>query len=184
MNTKFSRGKLIALMLSLLVILMLTACAATANSQAIATATGPSTSTDSTPIPTALQTEGSASTFSKINLNTGTAQDFLTIPGMGNRMVNEFFEYRPYTSIQQFEREIGKYVNDEQVAEYEAYVYVPISGNESDAQTLLQIPGLDETEVTTLISGRPYSSNDVFLAKLSQYVSQDQLEVAASYLVK
>ena len=43
-----------------------------------------------------------------------------TIPDFGNRMVREFFEYQPYVSIQQFRREIGKYVDDEQVASYES----------------------------------------------------------------
>jgi hypothetical protein len=56
----------------------------------------------------------------KLNLNTASANDFLTgIPGMGNKMVREFEEYRPCRSIQQFRREIGKYVKPEQVAENE-----------------------------------------------------------------
>jgi len=59
----------------------------------------------------------------------------------GNRMVREFLEYRPYISIQQFRREIGKYVEEAQVAEYEQYVYVPVNVNESDAATLQQLPG-------------------------------------------
>jgi radical SAM superfamily enzyme with C-terminal helix-hairpin-helix motif len=97
-------------------------------------------------------------------------------------MVREFMEYRPYASIRQFRREIGKYVSAGQVAEYEKYVYVPISVNESDEATLEQIPGLDEKEAAALIAGRPYTSNDVFIAKLAQYVSQAQLAVAKAYL--
>ena len=62
---------------------------------------------------------------------------------MGNRMVHEFEEYRPYKSIQQFRKEIGKYVDQNQVAEYEKYIFVPINENDSDAPTLQQIPGLD-----------------------------------------
>ncbi len=97
-------------------------------------------------------------------------------------MVGEFQEYRPYTSIQQFRREIAKYVSAQQVAEYEKYVYVPISVNESDAATLQQIPGLDQTKAAALIAGRPYATNDAFLAKLAQYVSEAQLVVAKTYL--
>jgi hypothetical protein len=33
-----------------------------------------------------------------IDLNTGTDAQFLTIPGVGSRMVREFKEYRPWTS--------------------------------------------------------------------------------------
>ena len=34
-----------------------------------------------------------------INLNTATREEIMLIPGMGNRMVREFFEYRPYTAL-------------------------------------------------------------------------------------
>jgi DNA uptake protein ComE-like DNA-binding protein len=119
----------------------------------------------------------------KLNLNTATANDMLsTIPGFGNRMVHEFEEYRPYKSIQQFRREIGKYVTPEQVADYEKYVYVPINENDSDAVTLQQIPGLDASEIQTLIAGRPYASRDAFLAKLAELVSPADLVIAKTYL--
>jgi len=55
----------------------------------------------------------------------------------------EFQEYRPYASIQQFRREIGKYVDAAQVADYEKYVFVPIGPNEADEATLLDLPGVD-----------------------------------------
>jgi DNA uptake protein ComE-like DNA-binding protein len=119
----------------------------------------------------------------KLNLNTASEDDFRAgIPGMGDRMVHEFEEYRPYRSIQQFRREIGKYVKPEQVAEYEKYVYVPIAENESDSATLQQIPGLDATEAGALIAGRPYASRDAFLTKLSEKVSEQELAVAKTYL--
>lgn len=119
----------------------------------------------------------------KLNLNTASEGDFLAaIPGLGNRMVHEFLEYRPYRSVQQFRREIGKYVNAEQVAEYEKYVYVPIAANESDAATLQQIPGLEANEAEALIASRPYASTDAFLAKLAQYVSESELAVARTYM--
>ena len=97
-------------------------------------------------------------------------------------MLREFMEYRPYVSIQQFRQEIGKYVDDAQVAEYEKYIYVPIAINDSDSATLQQIPGLDASEAETLISGRPFASTDDFLAKLSEYISADELEIAKMYL--
>ncbi|HZG52087.1 MAG TPA: hypothetical protein VEZ40_08120 [Pyrinomonadaceae bacterium] len=128
---------------------------------------------------TAGQTGGKA----KLNLNTASSAEFLAqIPGLGNRMVHEFEEYRPYKSMQQFRREMGKYVKPEQIAEYEKYVYVPIAENDSDAATLRQIPGLDEAEADALIAGRPYASRDAFLTKLSEKVSAEELAVAKTYL--
>lgn len=119
----------------------------------------------------------------KINLN-GMTQDELTttIPDFSTRMVREFFEYQPYISIQQFRREIGKYVDDNQVAFYEEYVYVPIDVDASDSATLMQIPGVDDAMAESLMAGRPYGSNEVFLESLAGLLSADQVVVARTYL--
>lgn len=60
--------------------------------------------------------------FIPINLNTATDADMLTIPGVGARMVREFKEYRPWKTAEQFRKEIGKYVNQKEVARLERYV--------------------------------------------------------------
>jgi len=39
-------------------------------------------------------------------------------------MLHEFKEYRPYKNIEQFCREIGKYVDDNELARLERFVYV------------------------------------------------------------
>ena len=156
---------------------------ATATSASVeATATA---ATDSSAPAVDSNTDSSATAVSmtKLNLNTVTADELLSgIPGFGNRMVREFQEYRPYSSIQQFRREIGKYVDDAQVAEYEKYVYVPITVNEADADTLMQLPGVDDAKAQELIAGRPYASNDAFLEKLATLVSADEAAAAKGYL--
>jgi DNA uptake protein ComE-like DNA-binding protein len=60
--------------------------------------------------------------FVPINLNTATDAEILLIPGLGQRMLHEFKEYRPYKSMEQFRREIGKYVSKQEVARLEQYV--------------------------------------------------------------
>lgn len=62
--------------------------------------------------------------FVPVKLNTASDEDILSIPGMGKRMLHEFKEYRPYKSIEQFRREIGKYVDAKEVARLERYVVV------------------------------------------------------------
>jgi DNA uptake protein ComE-like DNA-binding protein len=57
-----------------------------------------------------------------LNLNTATAEEIELIPGVGGRMRHEFEEYRPYRNIEQFRREIGKYVDEAEVARLETYV--------------------------------------------------------------
>jgi len=63
--------------------------------------------------------------FVPINLNTATDEEILLIPMVGNRMLREFKEYRPYTSLAVFHREIGKYVDATELARLEQYVSVP-----------------------------------------------------------
>jgi len=154
---------------------------------ALAACSSPSTtssqSSSSQSSSTTSNTSSTEFTGAKLNLNTVTGDQLTaTIPGFPSRMIREFQEYRPYVSIQQFRREIGKYVGDAQVAEYEKYVYVPISFNDSDSETLQQIPGLDSSEAEALIAARPFASADDFINNLSGYVSADELTAAKTYL--
>ena len=63
-----------------------------------------------------------AAVFVPINLNTASRENILLIPGVGRKMAHEFEEYRPYSSMEQFRREIGKYVDEDEVARLEMYV--------------------------------------------------------------
>jgi DNA uptake protein ComE-like DNA-binding protein len=60
--------------------------------------------------------------FRPIDLNNASEAEILLIPGMSKKMTHEFVEYRPYKSMEQFRREIGKYVDDDEVARLESYV--------------------------------------------------------------
>jgi DNA uptake protein ComE-like DNA-binding protein len=121
--------------------------------------------------------------WNKYNLNTITDEQILSIPGAGDRMTREFAEYRPYTTIGQFRAEIGKYVDDDVVAAYEAYVFVPIDPTNPDADTFQQLPGLDADEAAELAGGGPYADDAAFLAALAPLVSAEQAALAPSYLV-
>jgi DNA uptake protein ComE-like DNA-binding protein len=143
-----------------------------------ASGTAPSTSAGGA---TAGQAAGQAAP-AKLNLNTATREQLLTVPNVGDRMVREFLEYRPYRSIQQFRREIGKYVSQEQVAAYEQHVFVPVSPNQADAETLRQLPGVDAATAAQLINGRPFANDDAFLTRLGQLTSPAQAAAARVYL--
>ncbi len=67
---------------------------------------------------------GDTMAIKPININTATDAEILAIPGMGPRMLHEFKEYRPYTSIEQFRREIGKYVDKNEVVRLEKYITI------------------------------------------------------------
>jgi hypothetical protein len=58
-----------------------------------------------------------AQVFIKVGLNSGAEDDYKLIPSSlrPGHLAHEFEEYRPYESIEQFSREMSKYVSDEEV---------------------------------------------------------------------
>lgn len=115
-------------------------------------------------------------TFVHLNLNTATREEILMIPGLGNRMVREFLEYRPYKAMAQFRREMGKYVDDKEVARMEQYVFVPINLNTASDEDILTIPGLGPRMLREFKEYRPYKSMEQFRREIGKYV--DDKEVA------
>jgi DNA uptake protein ComE-like DNA-binding protein len=57
-----------------------------------------------------------ATLFIPINLNAASREEILLVPGVGKRMAHEFEEYRPWKTREQFQKEIGKYVDAKEVA--------------------------------------------------------------------
>ena len=65
-----------------------------------------------------------AQVWKPLDLNSAKAEEIVLIPGVGNKMRHEFEEYRPYKDMAQFRREIGKYVDAQEVARLERYVMI------------------------------------------------------------
>jgi len=156
----------------LLVLLMATVVACGGNTEKESSSENTST----------MQADTASAPTAKLNMNTAGEDAFKTIPNVGDNMVHEFEEYRPYVSINQFRKEIGKYVDSSQVAAYEQYIFVPIHRNDSDVSTLMQIPGLEKAEADKLVAGRPYKSNQAFFDALNSYISEEELATAKSYM--
>lgn len=66
-----------------------------------------------------------ARVWTPIDPNTASDEEILLIPGVGDRMLHEFEEYRPWTNVEHFRREIGKYVDAQELARLERYVRLP-----------------------------------------------------------
>jgi len=73
-------------------------------------------------VPAAQQPAVYAAVFVPIGLNTATDEEIALIPGMTPRMIREFGEYRPYKDMNQFDREIGKYVEEAELKRLRSYV--------------------------------------------------------------
>lgn len=72
----------------------------------------------------AAREEAYRSVWMPLDLNSASREEILLIPGVGNRMAHEFEEYRPYTAMARFRREIGKYVDDAEVERLARYVRI------------------------------------------------------------
>ena len=114
--------------------------------------------------------------FIHINLNTASKEEILLIPGVGNRMLHEFEEYRPYRGLAQFRREIGKYVDDKELDRLTGYVFVPINLNTATDADILTIPGVGNRMLHEFKEYRPYDSMARFRREIGKYV--DEKEVA------
>ena len=113
--------------------------------------------------------------FVAINLNTASREEILLIPGLGARMAHEFEEYRPYKALAQFRKEIGKYVDDKEVARLEQYVFVPINLNTATDEDILSIPGLGQRMLHEFKEYRPYKSMEQFRREIGKYVSKQEV---------
>ena len=117
-----------------------------------------------------------------IDLNDATSEEIGLIPGVGRRMTHEFEEYRPYTKLAQFHREIGKYVDDDEVARLAQYVYVRIDLNTASGEDILSIPGVGRRMRHEFEEYRPYEAMSQFRREIGKYVDDDEVERLARYV--
>jgi DNA uptake protein ComE-like DNA-binding protein len=121
--------------------------------------------------------------FVHINLNTASKEEILLIPGVGQRMLHEFEEYRPYRSLAVFHREIDKYVDDAELARLEQYVFVPIDLNTASDADILTIPGLGNRMLREFKEYRPYKAMDQFRREIGKYVSKEEVARLERYVM-
>ncbi len=121
--------------------------------------------------------------FVPINLNATNEAEILLVPGVGDRMAHEFEEYRPYRALAEFRREIGKYVDDDEVARLEQFVFVPIGLNSASDEAILSIPGLGARMLHEFKEYRPYRNIAQFRREIGKYVSDDEVARFERYVV-
>ena len=114
--------------------------------------------------------------FVPINLNSASNAEMLLVPGVGERIAHEFEEYRPYTAIAHWKREMGKYLDDAEVERMGRYVFVPIDLNTASEAEILAIPGVGKRMAHEFEEYRPYSTIEQFRREIGKYV--DDREVA------
>ncbi len=120
--------------------------------------------------------------FLHLNLNTASREELLLIPGLGPKMAHEFEEYRPYKSFAQFRKEIGKYVNEQEVARLEQFVFIPIDLNKASDEDILTIPGLGRRMLHEFKEYRPYKNIEQFRKEIGKYVNEKEVARLERYV--
>lgn len=120
--------------------------------------------------------------FIHLNLNTASKEEILLIPGVGNRMLHEFEEYRPYHGLGQFRREIGKYVDDKELDRLTGYVFVPINLNSATDADILTIPGVGNRMLHEFKEYRPYDNIARFRREIGKYVNEKEVARLERYV--
>jgi len=120
--------------------------------------------------------------FLPVDLNAASEDELKLVAGINRKMVHEFEEYRPYNSIEQFQREIGKYVDEDEVARYEQYVFVPMDLNSASSEAFASIPGMSGKMVREFEEYRPYSSMEQFRREMGKYVDENEVARLERYV--
>jgi len=108
--------------------------------------------------------------FVHVNLNTGTREEIMLIPGAGARMAREFAEYRPWRTWAQFDKEIGKYVGQQETDRLKQYVFIPVKLNTATDEDILSIPGAGNRMVREFKEYRPWKTKEQFDKEIGKYV--------------
>jgi len=128
-------------------------------------------------------TELYGKTFIHVNLNTGTPEEILLIPGAGKRMVREFAEYRPWKTWAQFDKEISKYVGQTETDRLKQYVFIPVNLNTATDEDILSIPGAGARMVREFKEYRPWKTKEQFEKEIGKYVDARETARLWRYVV-
>jgi predicted DNA-binding helix-hairpin-helix protein len=121
--------------------------------------------------------------FIHVNLNLAPRAEILLIPRAGPRMAREFDEYKPYTGgYAQFRREIGKYVNEQEVAHLEQYTFIPIDLNTASDSAILSIPGSGPRVLREFKEYRPYPNIEKFRREMGKYWNEKEVARLERYV--
>ena len=121
--------------------------------------------------------------FVHVNLNTAPEAEFLLIPNAGRRMAHEFQEYRPWKSWAQFDKEIGKYVDQAEVGRLKRYAFIPVKLNTAGDDELRSIPGVGNKMLHELKEYRPWKTQAQFEKEIGKYVGPKEVARLWRYVV-
>jgi DNA uptake protein ComE-like DNA-binding protein len=123
-----------------------------------------------------------AELFLPMDLNSASREELQLMPGMTNRWMREFNEYRPYEDLAEFRREMSKYTDSEGVAELEQYVFVPMDLNSASDEDFMTIPGMTSRWLREFNEYAPYEDMAEFHREMGKYADEDEVGRLARYV--
>jgi len=124
-----------------------------------------------------------ARAFVHVDLNRADEQTFRLIPGVGERMAHELVEYRPWKSWLQFDKEIGKYVDEAEVARLKQYLFIPLNLNTASEADFLTLPGVGPRMAHEFEEYRPWKSKAHFEKEIGKYAKAPEVARLWRYMV-
>jgi DNA uptake protein ComE-like DNA-binding protein len=107
----------------------------------------------------------------RVNINTATKEEMLTIPGVGPKLIDEFMEYHPFTSKEHFETELGKYLGADELTALEQHITLGLVDiNTATPEELMTVSGIGEKIADEIQEYRPFTSWAMFEEELGKYL--------------
>lgn len=123
-----------------------------------------------------------AELFLPMDLNSAGRDELQLMPGMTNRWMREFNEYRPYANLDEFRREMSKYTDADGVAELEQYVFVPMDLNSASNEDFETIPGMTRRWLREFNEYKPYEDMAEFHREMGKYADEGEVGRLARYV--
>jgi DNA uptake protein ComE-like DNA-binding protein len=121
--------------------------------------------------------------FIPLNLNTATSPEILLVPKIARRMTIEFAEYRPWKTMAQFDKEIGKYVGQPETDRLKQYVFIPLDLNTATDEQFLTIPNMARRMLVEFKEYRPWKTREQFDREIGKYVGPKETARLWRYVV-
>ena len=112
----------------------------------------------------------------RININTASMDELMTIPGVGDKIASEIEDYRPYVSLEQFETELGKYLDAASLKDIEANITLGLANlNTATEAELAALPGIGPKIAAEIEEYRPYTSSKQLEGELGKYFDAETI---------
>ena len=124
--------------------------------------------------------------FVHVNLHAPTNEQILLIPKIGQSpqiartLTTEFVGYGPWKTVAQFDREFGKYVDDDgrvslvvspaETNRLKQYMFIPLNLNTATDEQFLTIPNMAQRMLIEFKEYRPWKTKEQFDREIGKYV--------------